>query len=120
MRKPKDVPLEVTEINDDVSELEKKIRLMADECVENLRTLANGVKAEEQGNGDPTYVKPPDRAANEYIINRVLGRPATKKPVAEPEEVEEPRIDLSKVPQERLLTIERWLTETDDESGAAH
>ena len=98
------------------ADLESEILRHVRRCIENLMDLANGVTVlnPDQADGPKTFQRSPDRAANEYILNRILGRPATRKPLAEPEPVEEKRLDLSKVPLERLETIERWLAEADE------
>ncbi len=45
--------------------------------IENLLVLANGVTVEGTAStgGTTIYTRPPDRAANEYLINRLLGKP---------------------------------------------
>lgn len=46
----------------------------------NMLTLANGVWVlETTSDGEETvYRRPPDRGANEYLINRVMGKPTEK------------------------------------------
>ena len=69
--------------------LEKPVRAAEKQIVErlprllaNLFILADGVMVEEDipgEQGEPVrYTKPPDRQANEYLINRVLGKPTDK------------------------------------------
>ena len=69
--------------------LDKPVRAAEKQIVErlprllaNLFILADGVMVEEDiagENGEPIrYTKPPDRQANEYLINRVMGKPTDK------------------------------------------
>lgn len=49
--------------------------------IENMERLADGVLVEERDalTGQPVvYQRPPDRAANEYLINRVMGKPTER------------------------------------------
>lgn len=49
--------------------------------IENLMVLADGVMVEDVNivTGEVgVYKRPPDRAANEYLINRVMGKPTDK------------------------------------------
>ena len=48
--------------------------------IQNMLVLANGVSVEKTDSEGETYVytQPPDRAANEYLINRVMGKPTDK------------------------------------------
>jgi hypothetical protein len=45
--------------------------------LENMKSLADGRRSED-GQG---YIVPPDRAANEYLVNRLLGKPADRKEI---------------------------------------
>jgi len=103
------------------AEMEREILGQLRQCLNNLMSLANGIKvAKERGDESPVvYDRPPDRAANEYILNRILGRPPSRKTIADPEPAQLKRIDLSKVPRERLETMERWLAEAYGESDRA-
>jgi hypothetical protein len=94
-------------------EAEKEIRRQVKRCISNLMILANGVKAEnpKDGSGRADYDVPPNRAANEYILNRVLGRPPSLRPPVENRMAGAPRVDLSNVPLERMKIMERWLIE---------
>lgn len=64
-----------------VRKAEKKIRDRLPELIDNLLILANGVTVEEL---DPAigatvvYKKPPCRQTNEYLVNRILGKPTEK------------------------------------------
>lgn len=49
--------------------------------IDNLSRLADGIYREEEDEQGVKYVysTPPDRAANEYLINRIMGRPIDRK-----------------------------------------
>ena len=58
-------------------------RVIADQLpglLGNMLTLAYGVTVSEPGmDGTPVvYTKPPDYKANEYLINRIMGKPAER------------------------------------------
>ncbi|MGD9617155.1 MAG: hypothetical protein AB7W06_17405 [Alphaproteobacteria bacterium] len=57
------------------------------QLVENLLKLAAGVLVQETGKdgGTEIFSKPPDRAANEYLLNRILGRPTDQVEVSGPD-----------------------------------
>lgn len=60
---------------------EKKIADHLPRLVENLLALADGVLVEDVNplTGEPAvYKRPPDRAANEYLINRLMGKPTDR------------------------------------------
>jgi len=63
-----------------ISKAEKQIADRLPELINNLLELAGGVLVEEvDESGKPrVYRRPPDRAANEYLINRVLGKPTER------------------------------------------
>lgn len=50
------------------------------QLIANMLVLADGVSVEKPvGDGETiVYRQPPDRAANEYLINRVMGKPTDK------------------------------------------
>lgn len=59
---------------------ERKIANRMPELVENMLTLARGVTVQEtdkEGN-ERTYTKPPDYKANEYLLNRIMGKPTER------------------------------------------
>jgi hypothetical protein len=97
-------------------ELEDELVTHVRRCIDNLMALANGVmvKVETKDGTIDAFERPPDRLANEYILNRLLGRPPSKKPLAAAEAEDEPLIDISKIPKDRLETMERWLAEIDN------
>jgi hypothetical protein len=63
-----------------VREAEKKIRDRLPQIIDNLLILAGGVKVEETTAEGETvvYKKPPCRQTNEYLVNRILGKPTEK------------------------------------------
>lgn len=48
--------------------------------LENMFVLADGVTVEEEirDGGRRIYTEPPDRQANEYLINRIMGKPTER------------------------------------------
>lgn len=65
-----------------IREAEKRIVDRLPHLLANLFVLADGVMVEGDipgEDGEPSvYRKPPDRQANEYLINRVMGKPTEK------------------------------------------
>lgn len=63
-----------------VAKAEKKIADRLPELVDNLLVLADGVKVKEVAADGVVdiYVKAPDRQANEYLVNRILGKPTER------------------------------------------
>lgn len=61
-----------------IQQAEKKIRDRLPEIVDAQIALALGVKVDD---GSDVYTKPPDRAASEYLINRILGKPTERQEV---------------------------------------
>lgn len=60
-----------------VAEAEQRIADRLPELIDNLFVLAAGVRVQEadKDGGVDIYTEPPDRRANEYLIDRVLGKP---------------------------------------------
>jgi hypothetical protein len=54
------------------------------ELIDRMFELADGVRVQDDETG-VTYARPPERAAIEYLLNRVLGRPGPSK--GEPDSV---------------------------------
>lgn len=82
--------------------------------IDNMLVLADGVRVEETNivTGQPeVYQKPPDRAANIYLIDRILGRPGVES------DDEHPTTDDDRPTTEELLAL--WTTDetTTDESS---
>jgi hypothetical protein len=71
--RPRTTELYATQIRD----AENLVADHLPKCVHNLIALADGVWVEEIGpEGDRTvYKTPPDRASNQYLIDRMMGKP---------------------------------------------
>lgn len=52
--------------------------------IENLEALADGVTVQETDNTgrERIYTRAPDRQANEYLINRIMGKPTERREVS--------------------------------------
>lgn len=63
-----------------IAKAEKRLADRLPDLLENMLVLANGVAIQDTNSeGEPVvYTRPPDRAANEYLINRVMGKPIEK------------------------------------------
>lgn len=64
-----------------IARAEKRIADFLPMLVDNMFVLANGVLVEEANplTGElQVYRKPPDRKANEYLINRIMGLPKAR------------------------------------------
>lgn len=55
--------------------------------IDNLMRLADGVTVqEEDANGQVRiYSRPPDRASNEYLVNRIMGKPTETREISGPD-----------------------------------
>jgi hypothetical protein len=63
-----------------VRKAEKRILDRLPQLVDNLLLLADGVTvAELSGEERIVYSKPPDRQANEYLVNRIMGKPTERQ-----------------------------------------
>lgn len=68
-----------------ITRAEKRIADKLPELIENMLTLAYGVLVEETNivTGQPqVYQRAPDRAANEYLINRIMGKPTERQEIS--------------------------------------
>lgn len=68
----------------DINKAEKRIRDRLPELIDNMFILAGGVVVQELDEKDGivnVYSKPPDRQANEYLINRIMGKPTERQEV---------------------------------------
>jgi hypothetical protein len=70
-----------------VARAEQQIRDRLPSLIENMLRLADGVFTEEQtAEGKRiVYQRPPDRQANEYLINRILGKPTERSEISGPD-----------------------------------
>jgi hypothetical protein len=71
-----------------INKAEKRIADKLPELIGNMFELAAGVTISEpddnasDGSGKRIYTRPPDRQANEYLINRILGKPTERQEVS--------------------------------------
>lgn len=66
-----------------ISKAERRICDRLPELIDNLFILAAGVTVQEiDKDGIIVYTRPPDRQANEYLINRILGKPTERQEVS--------------------------------------
>lgn len=70
-----------------IAAAEKRIRDRLPELIENMFRLADGVWVEETTilGTKIVYQKPPDYKANEYLINRIMGKPTERQEVSGPD-----------------------------------
>lgn len=69
-----------------VAAAERQIRDRLPEIVESMITLALGVTVQEtQDNTTVVYQKPPDRAAGQYLMDRLMGKPTERQEVSGPD-----------------------------------
>lgn len=65
-----------------IARAEKRIADRLPELIDNLFLLASGVLVEEDTPaGVSIFKRPPDRAANEYLINRIMGKPIERQEI---------------------------------------
>lgn len=68
-----------------IADAEQKIADQLPKLVENLLKLAQGVlvqtETEDADGGPEIYLTAPDRAANVYLIDRILGKPTDRHEV---------------------------------------
>lgn len=57
------------------------------QLIDNLFALADGVTVQEETpqGGTKIYSRAPDRQANEYLVNRIMGKPTERKEVSGPD-----------------------------------
>lgn len=75
-RKPKAEKYETA-----INRAEKRIADRLPELIDNMFRLATGVIVQDTDDEGETliYQKPPDYKANEYLINRILGKPTERQ-----------------------------------------
>jgi hypothetical protein len=63
-----------------INKAEKRIADRLPELLDNMFALAAGVTVQDVGADGTTdvYTRPPDRDANKYLIDRILGRPTER------------------------------------------
>lgn len=64
-----------------IAKAEKRIADRLPSLIDNMFALADGVWVEETTleGARIVYQRPPDRQANEYLINRIMGKPTDRK-----------------------------------------
>mgnify|MGYP001591939435 CR=1 FL=1 len=64
-----------------IAKAEKQIADRLPDYVDNMQALATGIFVEEMTIEGKriVYQRPPDRQANEYLINRIMGKPTDRK-----------------------------------------
>jgi hypothetical protein len=66
----------------EITKADKRLAKNLIRHIENMERLADGVMVEETNviTGKPVvYQRPPDRQANEYLINRIMGKPTERQ-----------------------------------------
>jgi len=80
---PSGRPAKADKFAGEIARAERRIARRLVRYIANMEALADGVYQEEKSdNGSRVvYQRPPDRAANEYLINRILGKPTERSDV---------------------------------------
>jgi hypothetical protein len=67
-----------------IERAEKQIADRLPDLIENLFTLAEGVTVQEtdKDGNERIYTRPPDYKANEYLINRIMGKPTERQEIS--------------------------------------
>lgn len=70
-----------------IAKAEKQIADRLADYIDNLQLLADGVLVQEELiPGQPmVFKRPPDRQANEYLINRIMGKPTDRRELTLPD-----------------------------------
>ncbi len=71
-----------------IAKAEKRIADRLPELIDNMFKLASGVyvpDTDKEGNQIGIYLTPPDRAANQYLIDRILGKPTERSEISGPD-----------------------------------
>lgn len=63
-----------------INRAEKRIKDRLPELIDNLFELAEGIEVQERDANGATrvYSRAPDRQANEYLLNRIMGKPTER------------------------------------------
>lgn len=85
-----------------IARAEKQIVDRLPDLIGYMLELAQGVTVQEidKDGGVNIYSRPPDRAANEYLINRIMGKPTERH-----ETEHSGKIDVSTLNDDELRTI---------------
>lgn len=65
-----------------ISRAEKQIADSLPSLIKNMMELAKGIAVQEVDKltgATIVYIRPPDRQANEYLINRIMGKPTERQ-----------------------------------------
>lgn len=64
-----------------ITRAEKKIADRLPDIVDKLLELVEGVQVQttDADGGERVYTRPPDRAAGEYLLNRIMGKPVERQ-----------------------------------------
>jgi hypothetical protein len=70
-----------------ITRAEKRIADRLPELIDNMFALAEGVAVQEVDDKGQVkvFTRPPDRQANEYLINRIMGKPTERLEQSGPE-----------------------------------
>lgn len=71
-----------------IAKAEQRIADKLPQLIDNLLMLAEGVLVEEFSiatGGKMVFQRPPDRQANEYLINRIMGKPTERRELTTPD-----------------------------------
>jgi len=84
-----------------IAKAEKRIADRLADYIDNLQQLADGVMVQEEVLPGQLiiYKRPPDRQANEYLLNRIMGKPTERKEHSFPDK------PLEEMTEEELRTI---------------
>ena len=78
---PKGRPAKADKFAGQIAKAEARIAKNLVHYIENMEALADGVFVEDTtaDGARIVYQRPPDRQANEYLINRVMGKPTERQ-----------------------------------------
>jgi hypothetical protein len=91
-----------------IADAEKRIADRLPEVIDWMFELAEGVTVQESmpNGGTRIYTRPPDRQANEYLLNRIMGKPTERHEVSG-EDGEPIPVQLSTLPIDDLRELRR-------------
>lgn len=81
---PKGRPPKADKFAGAIAKAEGRIAKNLVRYIENMEALADGVWVEEidKEGGRIVYQRPPDRQANEYLLNRIMGKPTERQEIS--------------------------------------
>jgi len=91
-----------------IADAEKQIADRLPEIIDWMFELAEGVTVQESmpNGGTKTYTRPPDRQANEYLLNRIMGKPTEHHEISGEDGAPIP-VALSTLPIDDLRALRR-------------